>query len=327
MTEEIIMINKENIKDKIFEVRGQKVMLDFHLAEIYGYETKYFNRQVQRNIEKFDSDLFMFQLTMDEINHLSRCQNVTSMQTKGVKGGRVYLPYAFTEPGIYMLMTVLKGDLAIKQSKALVLIFKEMKDYIIENNYVTYNEFAKLSLITSENSRSIKKIENNMVNKNELSEIINELTDVKIPKEYLVLDGEKVEGDLAYKEIYSKAKESIYIIDNYISLKTLVLLKDINKDIEVIIFTDNINNGLHKLEYEDFYKEYQIKIKFIKTNNKYHDRYIIIDYKTKSEIIYHSGPSSKDIGGRIGSINKLCYTEIYHNLIDNLSDNSRLILK
>ena len=90
MTEEIIVLNKDSIKDKIFTVRGQKVMLDFHLAEIYGYETKYFNRQVQRNIEKFDSDLFMFQLTMDEINYLSRCQNVTSMQTKGVKGG-VYI--------------------------------------------------------------------------------------------------------------------------------------------------------------------------------------------------------------------------------------------
>ena len=137
----------------------------------------------------------------------------------------------------------------------------------------------------------------------------------------------KVEGDLAYQEIYNKAKKSIYIIDNYISLKTLVLLKNINKDIDVIIFTDNINNGLHKLEYEDFYKEYQIQIRFIQTNNKYHDRYIIIDYKMNDEIIYHSGPSSKDIGSRIGSINKICYTNIYRNLIDNLLNNSSLMLK
>ena len=327
MTEEIIVINKDSIKDKIFEIRGQKVMLDFHLAEIYGYTTKDFNRQVKNNIEKFDAD-FRFQLNVEEVTNLSRCKNFTSMQTKGVKGGRVYMPYAFTEQGIYMLMTVLKGELATKQSKAIIRLFKEMKDYIIEsNNFVTYSEFAKLSLITSENSGSIKRIENSMVNKKELSEIINELTDIKISKEYLVLDGEKVEGDLAYKEIYSKARKSIYIIDNYISLKTLVLLKDINKNIKVIIFTDNINNGLHKLEYDDFYKEYQIQIKFIKTNNKYHDRYIIIDYKTKSEIIYHSGPSSKDIGNRIGSIMQTEYNYIYYNLIDNLLKNNDLILK
>ena len=326
MTEEIIMINKENIKDKIFEVRGQKVMLDFHLAEIYGYTTKAFNQQVQRNIDKFDND-FRFQLTMDEIRDISRSQFVTL--NDGTRGHNVkYLPYAFTEQGIYMLMTVLKGDLATKQSKAIIRLFKEMKDYIIGNNYVTYNDFTKFTLQTNDNFKKIEnKIDNDLVTNEKLSEIINELTDIKIPKEYLVLDGEKVEGDLAYKEIYSKARKSIYIIDNYISLKTLVLLKDINKNIEVIIFTDNINNGLHKLEYEDFYREYQIKIKFIKTNNKYHDRYIMIDYKTENEIIYHSGPSSKDIGGRIGSIMQTEYNYIYHSLIDNLSNNIDLILK
>ena len=326
MTEEIIMINKESIKDKIFEVRGQKVMLDFHLAEIYGYTTKAFNQQVQRNIDKFDND-FRFQLTMDEIRDISRSQFVTL--NDGTRGHNVkYLPYAFTEQGIYMLMTVLKGDLATKQSKAIIRLFKEMKDYIIENNYVTYNDFTKFTLQTNDNLKKIEnKIDNDLVTNEKLSEIINELTDIKIPKEYLVLDGEKVEGDLAYKEIYSKARKSIYIIDNYISLKTLVLLKDINKNIEVIIFTDNINNGLHKLEYEDFYKEYQIRIKFIKTNNKYHDRYIMIDYKTENEIIYHSGPSSKDIGGRIGSIMQTEYNYIYHSLIDKLLNNSSLILK
>ena len=322
MINEIIEINKNSLKDKIFTIRGQKVMLDFHLAEIYGYTTKDFNRQVKNNIEKFDDD-FRFQLTKEEFSFL-RCKFFTSKIIEENRGGRRYLPYAFTEQGIYMLMTVLKGELAVKQSKAIIRLFKEMKDYIIENNYVTYNDFTKFALQTNEN---FKRIEDNMVTKNELSIVIDELTDIKIPKEYLILDGEKVEGDLAYQEIYNKAKKSIYIIDNYISLKTLVLLKNINKNIEVIIFTDNINNGLHKLEYEDFYKEYKIKIKFIKTNNKYHDRYIIIDYKMTSEIIYHSGPSSKDIGSRIGSINKISYKEIYHILIDSLFKNEYLILK
>ena len=220
MTEEIIMINKKSIKDKIFEVRGQKVMLDFHLAEIYGYTTKAFNQQVQRNIDKFDND-FRFQLTMDEIRDISRSQFVTL--NDGTRGHNVkYLPYAFTEQGIYMLMTVLKGELATKQSKAIIRLFKEMKDYIIENNYVTYNDFTKFTLQTNDN---FKRIEDNMVTKNELSIVIDELTDIKIPKEYLVLDGEKVEGDLAYKEIYSKARKSIYIIDNYISfLKNIYLI-------------------------------------------------------------------------------------------------------
>ena len=124
---EILEINEIMLQSKIHIVRDQKVILDVDLAEIYGYETKNFNRQVKNNKAKFEGDDFMFQLTKDEWENL-RCKNFTSSW-----GGSRYLPLAFTEQGIYMLMTVLKGDLAIRQSKALIRTFKRMKDYIIEN--------------------------------------------------------------------------------------------------------------------------------------------------------------------------------------------------
>ena len=75
--QEIILINEETIQSKIYIVRGQKVMLDVDLAEIYGYETKNFNRQVKNNKVKFEGDDFMFQLTKDEWENL-RCKNFTS---------------------------------------------------------------------------------------------------------------------------------------------------------------------------------------------------------------------------------------------------------
>ena len=313
---ELIELNEESLKDKIFTIRNQKVMLDFHLAEIYGYTTKAFNQQVKNNLEKFDDD-FRFQLTYNEVVILSRSKNLTSIQVKGIKGGRAYLPYAFTEQGIYMLMTVLKGEKAIRQSKMLIRLFKEMKDYIIEsNNYVTYRDFTELSLITNENRNDI----------NDIKEIIDDLTDKITPKEYLILDGMKVEGNLAYQEIYSKAKKTLYIIDNYISLKTLVLLKNIKKEVKVIIFSDNINKGLHELEYLDFVNEYGINIEFKMTNGIFHDRYIVIDYETSNEIIYTCGPSSKDIGNRIGTISKTRDNLIYHDLISKLLNNQELLL-
>ena len=92
------VIDEGSIRDKIYEVRGVKVMLDFELAEIYGYPTKAFNQQVKNNIEKFDDD-FRFQLTHEEVEVLSRSKILTSMQINGKKGGRSYLPYAFTESG------------------------------------------------------------------------------------------------------------------------------------------------------------------------------------------------------------------------------------
>ena len=84
--------NKSTIRDKIYVVRGVQVMLDFELAELYGYETKNFNRQVKNNAEKFEGDDFMFQLTKDEIDNILRCKNFTSSW-----GGTRYLPYVFAE--------------------------------------------------------------------------------------------------------------------------------------------------------------------------------------------------------------------------------------
>ena len=315
MKNEILVLTKENIKNKIYIIRNQKVMIDSDLAEIYGYTIKAFNQQVKNNIEKFDDD-FMFQLTDEEYSNL-RSNFLTSSW-----GGRRYNPYAFTEQGIYMLMTVLKGELAIKQSKTLIRLFKEMKDFILENNnrYVEYKDFIKLSNQVNENTKDIRETKENVMN------IMKTLTDIN-PKEILILNGQKVESNLAYQNIYEKAKSTIYIIDNYINLKTLVLLKNIKDNIEVIIFTDNINNGLHNIEYNDFINEYSnINITFKKTNNKIHDRYIILDYNKETENLYHCGASSKDSGNRITTITKISENNIYHNIIDKLLLNKKLIL-
>ena len=105
---DIQILNKQIIESMIYTIRGQKVMLDFDLARIYGYSTKAFNQQVQRNIYKFPTR-YRFKLNKDELVYLARSQNVTSQIWATHEGGRTYLPYAFTEQGIYMLMTVLKG--------------------------------------------------------------------------------------------------------------------------------------------------------------------------------------------------------------------------
>ena len=144
-SDEVLITNAESLRDKIYTIRGQKVMLDYDLAKIYGYTTKAFNQQVRNNIEKFDED-FRFQLDESEI-HCSRSKNLTlngssSSRSQIVtlntgRGSNIkYLPYAFTEQGIYMLMTVLKGELATKQSKALIRLFKQLKDYALETREV-----------------------------------------------------------------------------------------------------------------------------------------------------------------------------------------------
>ena len=103
----------------IYIIRGQKVMLDFDIAKIYGYETKRYNEQVKNNINKFP-ERYRFQITNEELKEIARSKKSTAQIWATNKGERISLPYALTEQGIYMLMTVLKGDLATKQSIALI---------------------------------------------------------------------------------------------------------------------------------------------------------------------------------------------------------------
>ena len=351
-----LILGETQLKDKIYFIRGVQIMLDSDLAEIYGYTTKAFNQQVKNNIEKFDEEDLMFQLTKEEVKELSRSKfstlNNDFLRSKFLtskietRGGRQYSPYAFTEQGVYMLMTVLKGELATKQSKALVRLFKKMKDYVIENQEIlNHRDFLRLSLQTADNAQNIiefrqklteidDKVENvvsnlgDMVRKSELSPIMLNLGKPEIPPGWLVLNGQPVENDLAYQQIYTLANKTITIIDNYISLKTLVLFKHAKQNVSVTIFTDNIHNGLHKVEFDDFCKEYSgLKIDIKKANNIFHDRYIILDYNTPDEKIYLCGSSSKDGGRKITTISKIDDTSLFKPILSQIQNNQILQLK
>lgn len=337
-----------NFKELIFTVRGVKVMLDADLAEIYGYTTSAFNQQVKNNIEKFDDD-FRFQLTKEEYHEIMKFKisyiefsttnynstdknDATSLISKNFtskRGGTRKIPFVFTEQGIYMLMTVLKGELATKQSKALIRTFKEMKDFIIDNHDLLGNrELLQLAIQNSKNTSDIAKIKETMVTKNELTKVIHNFTNLEIKHEYLILNGNKVEANLAYKSIYKTAKKSIFVIDNYIGIKTLVLLKNTKSNVAITYFTDNIGQYLHHYEYEDFCKEYpDVTITFHRTCGIYHDRYIILDYNSDSERIYHCGSSSKDAGNKVTTISEVTDRQIYHPLVDTLLNNPILTFK
>ena len=334
---EIVVIDETTMKSKIYYIRNQKVMLDFELAEIYGYETKTFNQQVKNNIEKFDED-FRFQLTKDEWEFL-RSKILTSKSDEG-SGGRRYMPYAFTEQGIYMLMTVLKGELAVKQSKALIRMFKQMKDYIVENrDFLSSKEMVQLLLQTNKNtndimqhSKEIAKLDDKistLATKEDLKKVMDNFIDPDTYKHFLLMNGDKIEADVAYTKIYKSAKESIYVIDNYIGLKTLELLRAAKDNVEVIIFSDNVRNKemLTKNILNDFRRDYpNINLKMKIAGKRYHDRYIAIDYGTENEAFYLCGASSKDAGNKISSITKIeeSSKDMYHTMFAGMLKNKNL---
>lgn len=255
-------------------------------------------------------------------------ENLKSKKLTSSWGGTRKLPFAFTEQGIYMLMTVLKGDLATRQSKVLIRTFKEMKDFIVDNkSLIGSDELIRLSLQTAQNTADIAEIKDEMLTKSNLAEVIQDFTDLRAKNEYLILNGESVEADIAYNTIYASAKHNIFVVDNYIGLRTLVMLKDVKPSVSVTIFSDNVGNGLHQSELNDFCKQYpKLKISFRKTSGIYHDRYIVVDYNAEAERIYHCGASSKDAGNKVTTITEVSDRQIYHCIFDALLNNPILKL-
>lgn len=316
------LITTDAIRSKVYILRGQQVMLDQDLAEIYGYQVKNLNQQVKRNLTRFPED-FMFQLTKEEVE-LVKSQFVTSRNInyfEGQEGGRRKLPYAFTEQGIYMLATVLRGELAEQQSIFIMRTFREMRHYISQNQqFVTRNEMelltAKVGTITERQDRMEKRVE--FIQKDVTILADNFITD-KDKKDFVIYKGQKLEADIAYIEIYQQANRSIYVVDDYMNAKSLQHLSQKADGVEVVLFTENGKGGrgfLTNSLVTDFQNEYPtIRIK---PNPDCHDRLIIFDYGEKTELVYHCGASSKDAGKKLCAINQITETAIIHPVIDRL---------
>lgn len=329
MADNTELMTIDDICNRVYVIRGQQVMLDYDLAEFYGYEVKALNQQVKRNIDRFPED-FMFQLKKEEVpKEFSKSQIVT-LNEKGDKRGTNIkkMPYAFTEQGIYMLATVLKGQLAEQQSIFIMRAFREMRHYIKQNQqFVTPSELRLVTAKVSEISVQVAGIVD-WKNKSEdrfdnIQRSIDALSEnfvlEKDLKNFVIYKGQKFEADAAYIDIYQQAKKSIYVVDNYVNTKTLQLLSQKQEGVEIVIFTENGHGKkgfLPTAVVNDFLQEYPPLR--IKPNADCHDRLIVLDYGEPTEQAYHCGASSKDAGKKLCAINIIIETSMIHPVIDKL---------
>ena len=137
---DIAIISNDDIKNKIYTIRGMQVMLDSDLAELYQVETKNLNKASNRNVERFPED-FRFKLTKEEFENL-RFQTGTSSESYG---GRRYMPYVYTEQGISMLASVLRSKIAIQVSINIMRTFIEMRHFIA-NNAALFERISSVEL-------------------------------------------------------------------------------------------------------------------------------------------------------------------------------------
>ncbi len=196
-------IDKEKVKGQILEFRGIRVMLDSVIAEYFGVETGALNRAMKRNIKRFP-ETFCFQLTDEE---LSRCQSGISMQTAGMKGGRTYNPYVYTEQGVAMLTSALHTDKAIEASIMIMEAFVEMSHFIRQNAGLLPNQEIRLLADRQDKLQGeVETIKKNMVTKSDLSDLMKLFESGISNEEVLILNGEPFKADWAYQKIYKKAQ-------------------------------------------------------------------------------------------------------------------------
>ena len=289
MKNEIILLNETELKGKIYTIRGRKVMLDSDLARIYGYTTKSFNQQIKNNIERFDEE-YRFQLTKKEYNDILRSKNLTFGFEE--RNYSKYLPYVFTEEGIYMLISVLKGEKAINQHKLLIKLFKNMKDYLISNELIDSEYITNIQNILLEHNNRLIKLEDKISEYDHISKIF--------------LNGEIYDAYSFILDLFNISEISITIIDNYIDNKLLDLLKNLKPKIIVITKEDTL--------IKKFKRQYS-NIDFI-INNSFHDRFIVID----NEIVFSIGSSIKDIGKKVCYISRINDKEEINKLTSKIYD-------
>lgn len=310
-------LNKtESIKHKIYEIRGVRVMLDSDLAMIYGYSVKRLNEQVKRNSEKFPAD-FMFTLTKEEFS-LVRSQIATSPNNKlfsGQEGGRRYSPYVFTEQGVYMLATVLKGDLATQQSILIMRTFKEMRHFIKDwQNVFQTTEYNKLihQVMTLTCDVDIIKEQNQI-----FRQFLLDFNEGSVLNQKVIFSNRIIEASIIIQEIIGYAKKSITVIDPYVSAGTFERLLDLDEKVSLNIFTKLSTLHLSKKEWENFIGIHPLSYLF-ELGNSIHDRYLFIDIETDESTGYLVGGSIKDLGYKLTTIVKIeDITEIYEKVKSN----------
>ena len=287
----LVIVHNKEIQSMIYTFRGMQVMLDSDLAMLYQVETKYLNRQRNRNAERFPED-FCFQLSKEEYEIL-RCQNVTSKNENG-SGGRRYLPYVFTEQGIAMLSSVLKSEVAAKASINIMRAFVEMRKFLISNNEM----FARLDRVELKQLETDKKLE----------EVFDYIATTKEVKQKIFFNGQIYDAFSLMVELVEKAEKELILIDNYVDVNTLNILSKKRKQVDVMIVTSGKGN-LTKKDVTKFNSQYP-KLT-VKINEDFHDRFIIID---RTEV-YHIGASIKDAGKKSFGITKLDVEDLTKSLL------------
>lgn len=291
------LVDSANIEPLIHTVRGQQVMLDTDLARLYEVETKNLNRAAARNADRFPED-FRFQLTKEEDASL-RCQIGTSKTVEG-RGGRRYLPYAYTEQGIAMLSGVLRSEAAVQTSISIMRAFVAMRHFLAENAAL----LERLRGIESSQAAFQQSTD-------ERFDQVFRLLEGEIEKpQRIFFAGQMFDAFSLLTDLVGRAEREIVLVDGYVDVRTLNILAKKREGVAVAVYTSG--NRLTRDDVDVFNAQYP-SLTVLRTR-AFHDRFLILD----GETAYHIGASLKDAGKKCFGIDLIQDEGLTKMLIEKL---------
>lgn len=290
-----IVVSDKTIRNLIYVVREQQVMMDSDLAALYQVETKVFNQAVKRNIARFP-DAFRFQLTNEEYEDL-RSQIVTS----NGRGGRRYLPYVFTEAGIAMLSAVLNSDIAIQVSIHIMMVFVEMRKFLVNNSVL----FEKINEVNWRQQEYEKRTDDRF------EKVFDYIAEHGETMQRIFFDGQIYDAFRLLVDLVGSAGTSIVLVDNYVDVDTLNILSKKRPAVDVCIYTMK-QTKLTGKDVKNFNKQYPaLEVRY---TGLFHDRFLILDRSRA----YHIGASLKDAGKKCFAVSLLEDAGITNDILQRL---------
>jgi len=300
-------VSENTIKNLIYIVRGQQVMLDSDLAMLYQVETKVLNQAVKRNIARFP-ETFRFQLSSEEYENLKSQIVTSSFSNDSNYGGRRKLPFVFTEQGIAMLSAVLRSDVAIQMSIQIMNAFIQMRKFLA-NNSLMFEKINDIEIRQIQDGIKVQQLEKKTEKRFE--EVFDYIAKHKESNQRIFFNGQIYDAFSLLVELVSRAEKRLILIDNYVDVETLNILAKKKTDVNVLIYTSK-KTKLSKVDMENFNKQYPTME--VKYTEAFHDRFLILD----DECAYHIGASIKDAGKKCFGINKIEDARIVKTILQRL---------
>ena len=274
----------DEIRSRIFTIRGVQVILAPDLADMYHVETRIFNQAVKRNLKRFP-DNFRFQLTKEELEEvITKCDNPARLRFSP------QLPFAFTEQGIAMLSGVLNSDIAIQVNIRIMNTFVAMRRALA-------TVAPLLARIEATDRRQIadqlRNDANQARNEERFKLILDAMRDKTFPPQKVFFDGQIYDAFEQMKKFVRMAKTELIVIDPYFDDSVLPLIAQKRTGVSVLVVKNLRKNLLHTMDVAKFNAQHGNTLT-VKESTMFHDRFLIID----KSILIHVGASLNFLGKR-----------------------------